>query len=71
MFCHVRVRLTGDIASAQAIGQCFGALVEVSEPLRRFAEDALFQIQLGRLGYDARRSQTLASFVPAAKTFLS
>ena len=56
---HVRVRLTCDIASAQAIG------------LRQFAEDILSQIQLGRLGYHTCRSQTLAFFKPAAKAFSS
>ena len=52
------------------IGQCVSALAEDSEPLRQFAEDILFRIQLGKLGYDTRRSQTLGFFVPGGQSFL-
>ena len=46
-------------------------LVNISEPLRQFAEDIVFRIRLGRLGYDTCRSQTLAFFVSATTAFSS
>ena len=63
----VRVSLTNDIAGTQTVGNAL-ALVQVSEPLRQFAENTWFRIRLDKRGRDTRGPQTLASFVPEAKT---
>ena len=68
---HVRVRLTSNIASMWAMGQCISALVEVSESLCQFIMVSRVCARLARCDRSTCRSQTPVSGATLTEAFPS